>query len=897
MKQRGLIFGLIVLLIAGAIFTVATVRSTLGLDLVGGVRGVFRATSQEPGNKLTQADMDIALSVIQRRVNKLGVSEAQVQQKGLDQFIVEIPLPPNAEALHMTADTAMQQLNAVVAPAVLEFFEFPIDPVTKQEMITVEPGKLNAKGEESYTFFGPNGQPLTEKQALAQAKVFLTGKDLLPNAAAEYAEGNEPAVSHQFDDKGTQIFAQHTTEAKQREAQTGKPSHFGVLLDGKLITYPSVRSEILNGQAQISGGFSSLEEAQRLAAQLNSGALPVNLKPLQTSLVEATLGKSAVRTSIWAGVAGLILVVLFMWGYYRLPGLLASVALLIYSLLVFAIFKLIPVTMTLPGIAGFILSVGMAVDANILIFERLKEELRDGRTLRAGIDAGFNRAFTAIFDSNACTLITCGVLGYYGTGPVKGFAVTLAVGVIVSLFTAITVTRTFLHLLDNHGALQRPEYFGINVQWMGKWAQGKDIIGKRGRYYAISLAVIVPGIIFLGMGGLHRGVDFTGGDEWIIQSSQKLTDTAVARALQDAGIQRNHYDLQIGQSLQSGDRLATIHAKPGIIKPEAETTVLNSLHTAGITDAANASNEHIDPIIGKELELNALKAIAIASLLIVLYLSFRFSQGGFKDGLKYGVCAVIAMLHDVFVVVGLFAILGYFMGVEIDTNFVTAILTIIGFSVHDTIVIFDRVRENIRRRGKGEGFEDTYNRSIVQTAARSINTSFTVLLVLLALVLFGAPVIRWFNIALLVGIISGTYSSIFNASPLVVDWENIRRRSADTSSSSATAIKRGPATSTPAKGATGFGMTPAGAPKLSGTSGGAPRERVRPNGAGVSSQKVTLSSPIINPDEETESGSPTPTDGLSETEAETLASNQRPGAARVYRAPSGKTPPKRKQRH
>ena len=768
LKQREWMILLIAGLIIGSAITLWKVETHLGLDLVGGVRGVFLASSQTSAS-LTQRDMDTAVSVIDRRVNRLGVSEAQVQQKGTDQIIVEIPLAGQV-GKKMTADQAMDALMSVVKAAKLEFSELP-------DNIDVQPGKRNEKGEETFTFSGPNG-PMTEQEALAQGKVFITGADLLPNCQAQF-DPNDPsnyAVTMQFNDKGTLAEAQHSQAAKDREAATGKKQYFAIVLDGHLLTYPYVKSPILDGSGEISGGFPSLEDAQHLAVLLNAGALPVDLKPLQTSLIEATLGASAVRTSVWAGIFGLCLVVLFMWGYYRLPGVLASLALLIYSLLVFAIFKLIPVTLTLPGIAGFILSVGMAVDANILIFERLKEELRDGRTLRAAIDAGFSRAFTAIFDSNACTLITCGVLGFYGTGPVKGFAVTLAIGVITSLFTAITVTRTFLHFLDNLGALQKPEYFGIDIQWMGKWAQGRDIIGNRKFYYALSLAVIVPGLLFLCCGQLRRGVDFTGGNEWIIASRQHLSDATVGAALAKAGIPRNHYDLQIGSSLQTSENLATIHSQEGVVPQEIQPQVLANLHSAGVADAATASQEHIAPVIGKELEANAFKAVLIASLLIVIYLTFRFAQGGFKDGLKYGVCAVIAMLHDVFVVVGLFAIFGALMQIEIDTNFVTAILTIIGFSVHDTIVIFDRVRENLRRRPRGEGFQDTYNRSIIQTAARSINTSFTVLLVLVALIIFGAPVIRWFNIALLIGIISGTYSSIFNASPLVVDWQIIKRR-------------------------------------------------------------------------------------------------------------------------
>jgi len=832
LKQPKWVPPLIIILMVAAGVVIARVPVQLGLDLVGGVRGVFRAQSLTPGKVVTPDEMNTAIQVIDRRVNALGVSETQVQQKGTDQIIVEIPLTGKVKESHITAAEAENRLQSLVQAAVLNFIEMPSD-------IRVEPGPRNDKGQETFTYFGPDNKPIPESQALARAKIVLNGSDLQPNSKGEFSsdpsKGYEVAL--QFNDKGARIFGDYTT--------THVHKYFGITLDNRLLTYPIINEPIPDGRAVISGGFNSLEEAQTLAVLLNAGALPVKLVPIQTTVIEATLGQNSVRTSLWAGIAGLILVVFFMIAYYRLPGILASVALLIYAELLFAVFKAIPVTLTLPGIAGVILSVGMAVDANILIFERMKEEIRDGRTLRSAIDAGFKRALTAIVDSNACTLIACGVLGFYGTGPVKGFAITLAIGVIISLFTAVTVTRTLLHLLDNATGLQRPEFFGTNIQWMGKWAYlrngaPRDIIGNRRFYYLLSLAVIVPGLIFISMGYLHKGVDFTGGNEWVIQTRQPITEPVISKAMAAAKIPRTHYDLEIGRSLDSPENLATIHTKPGVFPKSLtalkamQSQILDTLHGLGVRDASTASDDHIDPIIGKELEFNALAAVLIASTLIVLYLTFRFHVGGnFKAGAKYGFCAIFAMLHDVLVVIGVFAILGYALQVEIDMNFVTAILTIIGFSVHDTIVIFDRVRENLYRRGKDETFEETYNKSIIQTAARSINTSFTVLLVLLALVFFGAPVIKWFIVALLVGITSGTYSSIFNASPLVVDWEHIKRRrerslSAAVTRASSGATAGGKSASAVRPG--GFGA-PAQTSRTNGANGGAARPQS--TGAGV----------------------------------------------------------------
>jgi preprotein translocase SecF subunit len=424
---------------------------------------------------------------------------------------------------------------------------------------------------------------------------------------------------------------------------------------------------------------------------------------------------------------------------------------------------------------------------------------------------------------------------------------------------------------------------------MGKWAQGKDIIGSRKWFYMLSLAVIVPGLLFLCAGQLKRGVDFTGGNEWIIASQQRVTDREVTKALTEAGIARSHYDMQIGRDLRSGDIQVTVHSKPNEVPQSIQPKVLANLQALGVKDARTVENEMVEPLIGREQEQNAFLAVVIASILIVLYLSFRFAQGGFKEGLKYGVCAVIAMLHDVFVVVGLFAIFGFFMGIEVDMTFVTAVLTIIGFSVHDTIVIFDRVRENLRKRSRDETFDHVYNRSIIQTAARSINTSFTVILVLMALVLFGAPVIRWFNIALLIGIISGTYSSIFNASPLVVDWQHIKRRrelalrtasktaAATTMKSSATQVKSGAA---PARPSTGSATL---------------RER-----GGFGSRPANSTSPGTEPSDITpEASAEAATPGEVGADAGGWPDRSRQGSGQPARArpSSGRVSPRRKQRH
>ena len=625
--------------------------------------------------------------------------------------------------------------------------------------------------------FGWNGL-LTDALSANGGKPIMTGADLEPKSSAHLSgTGSTPAVSQVFNSAGQAAFAKFTTE------HTGEI--MGIVLDDAILSAPVIREPILDGEGEISGGFANLKEAQSLSNLLNAGALPIPLEQVQTQSIEASLGKGAVTKSIVAGLVGLALVLLFMLAYYRLPGLLADIALLIYALFTLAIFKgalswLFPglvVTLTLPGIAGFILSIGMAVDANILIFERLKEELREGKALRPAIDAAFKRAFTAIRDSNICTCITCIVLLSLGTASVRGFALTLLIGVLVSLFSAITVTRTLLYLLvDLFPSLAKnPALFGLNVRSLigrteaeGNRA-GVNIIGRRKVFYGLSLAIIVPGLIFLALGGLKPSIEFKSGTQIQVQYPKSVTMGDVQHALEEQGFK--HETVQMAE----GGTTAIVSVPDKSKEASKQTNpVYNRLMTALKTlgPATEQSFGNVDPVISSEVTSNAIQAVIMASALIVLYLALVFGIGGFVAGLRLGTSAVVALLHDVLVLLGAFAIFGYFLGWEVDSLFITAMLTVIGFSVHDTVVIFDRVRENLRHKARGENFESLVNRSIGQTLARSINTSLTVVMTLVALVVLGGQTTRLLNVALLIGILSGTYSSIFNAASILVDWEN-----------------------------------------------------------------------------------------------------------------------------
>jgi len=783
---------LIIALVIGAAVVVSKIPMRRGLDLAGGIRVVLQAEKlvDEEGKPLSasaKADKMAAVErVITNRIKGIGgVAEPRVQRQSSDRIVVEMPgIEDREKALAELQSTAQLEFYW------LKYVESRRNRSAPWEMLQAEP---QPDGTEIFAFRNKENEiikgdtPEHQKEILLKVvnaydpvlnpkgeKPLMTGNDLKPESKGDLGQGSEPEIRFVLTPKGTGIFADFT----RRHVD----DIVAVFLGGRLITAPNIKEPITNGEGVITG-FSTLEEATRKAEFLNAGALPVPLHVVQLDDVEATLGKETVNQAIMAGILGLGLVLLFMLGYYRLPGLLADVALSIYALLTFALYKALGVTMTLPGFAGFILSIGMAVDANILIFERLKEELKSGKTLRASIDAGFNRAFTAIFDSNVCTIITAIVLYKFATGMVQSFALTLGLGVVLSMFTAITVTRTFLHLLVTQEWAQKPSWFGLSTSWFHRWQP--NIVARRNWFFALSAAVIVPGLVFYLVNfsqigsGLRPGIEFQPGTTMQMSFSRKVTVTDVHRVVADQGVEN---EVQISKGKAGG---ATAFIRTRLVP--GNTTRSSQEYTAKVDSIkgelgkaygklGNVQVSTVGPTVSKELTQNAIWAVLIAGIAIVIYLSSRFAIGGFLNGLKYGVCAIVATFHDVLVITGIFAITGYFLHWEIDTLFVTAVLTMIGFSTHDTIVVFDRIRENLRHRLRGEDYEGLTNRSILQTFARSINTSFTVVLTVAALLIFGGPIIRHFYVALIAGIVSGTYSSIFNATPLVVVWEGISAR-------------------------------------------------------------------------------------------------------------------------
>ncbi len=741
------LFAVIIVLVAIASFIVASRPMRRGLDLAGGLRVVYEARPEKPGDYSPNTQRSI-LRILERRLNGPGITEPVIHSKGDKQFIVEIPDVKNKEAI----------AERLVRPVQLEFRYLRLvqsdrNPQAPYTMVVPQGDDTD------YTFTDREGKDVPESEVLAKSERILTGADLTDKAAADIS-GMKSIVRIEFKDEGKDKFAEFTRRHVDEI--------LAIVLNGKILSAPSINEAILGGSAQISGNFTA-EEAQQLAEDLNAGALPVPLVIVEQNSVEATLGRQYVNQSVEAGLWGIGLVVVFMLVYYLLPGFIAVLALAMYALFTFAIYKAMGVTMTLPGLAGFILSIGMAVDANILIFERMKEELRAGKTLHNAIDAGFNRAWTAILDSNVCTLITCLVLIALTSGPVVGFAKTLGIGVLVSMFTAVTVSRTLLHLITGMGFAQNVKLYGLGLQW-GSGGFAVDIIGKRGLWLTFSGILIAAAVFFLATHGLQCGIDFTGGSMLQLSSQEALTAPAVTEKLAAAGFETQ---VQISKESTGGYRAY-------VKSPLKETADVQNLKNAIATELPGAkvvTTDMVGPSISKEITRNAVLAVIVAMIAILIYLSFRFALGGFVAGLRFGACAVMALAHDVTVVLGASALFGKLYGWEIDGSYVTAVLTMVGYSVHDTIVVFDRVRENLKLRLRGETYEQVVNRSILETFARSINTSLTIVFVLATLMIWGGSVIRHFNAVLLVGIVAGTYSSIFIASSLLVVWEKLATRS------------------------------------------------------------------------------------------------------------------------
>lgn len=752
-----------------------------GLDLQGGLQVVLEADL--PQEQLTSDSMEAARIVVDNRVNGLGVTEPLVQLQGSNRMIVELPGISDPElAIRTLRETGLLEfVNAgrvPVAPGTEIQTSFgggkagATQPVTGTTTVTSTNEITGSAAVTSTT-------PATSTATAPPEQIYetiITGSDLDQVGNAGFNPDRRVVeIPFTLKGEGGRRFGEYTG------ANIG--SYLCIVLDKKVLSCPTVQARI-DTSGVISLGGDSLEKGQALAIQLRYGALPVPLKIVENRTIGPTLGQDSVQRSIHAGIIGLTVVSLFMLIYYRLPGFMAVLALTVYGLLNFGLYKIIPVTLTLPAITGFILSVGIAVDGNILVFERLKEELRAGRTLKIAMELAFNRAWPSIRDSAISTLITCLILFWFGSnfgaGVVKGFAITLALGEMIHLFTVITVTRNFLRVMlviAGEGLKNNPFLMGLNIhkgeQTAPGWASWLfDIVGKRKWYYLLSLAIIVPGLIGMIVSQIQFGtplklsIDFTSGSLLELQFEQAVQPGQVRQIFADFVYNGVDYkDTSVTTAEQLGQQTILIRSKylDDTAKAEVQARIRDQLG-----DFTELRFDSVGPAIGQEVAQAGTLAITFAAIAILLYLVFAFRS--VPNAFRYGVAAVVAMVHDILVTAGLFSIAGLVAGWEVSALFLTALLTVIGYSVHDTIIVFDRLRENLPRH-RNEPFDTVCNRAILETLDRSLATSISTLFVVTAVLLFGGATMRQFIAVILLGIVSGTYSSIFNAVAILVSWQ------------------------------------------------------------------------------------------------------------------------------
>jgi SecD/SecF fusion protein len=643
----------------------------------------------------------------------------------------------------------------------------------KVEAVRVNPGTVivQARPEEDST-----GKILNESPNsfyVLNDDPVLEGKDIT-NPTQSFDEGaggnGQPNVTFGFDSHGKTVFEKVTKEIAHRGQEAQLPGvshvealqHFAVVLDGQLITVPSIDFsqypegiDSSNG-SEISGGF-TITSAQNLANELQSGALPVKLVLISKSQVSATLGKEALSQGLLAGVAGFLVVCLFLLTFYRLLGMIAVGGLLIYGAYFYGLVKLIPVTLTLPGIAGLILTIGVCADANIVIFERVKEEIRGGRSVISGIATGYKHGFAAIVDANVVTVMTAFILFALATAEVKGFAFMLGIGTLVSLFTAVLATQAALGAMSQSPAVTHPAALGTRRRGQG-WRF--DFMGASRWFFSMSGTILLVGALAIGGRGLHFGIDFTSGTR--IQTAitrPGVSEGEVAKLITAAGYSNAEVQKFSNESVgKNGFQISTKTLSPEKVK-NVESALSTKFAYNSKPGIKNFSSTSIGPTFGKTVANSAVIAIIASLLVISAYIALRFEW-------KYAVPVLIALMHDLLITAGVYSLTGR----EVTTATVAALLTILGYSLYDTIIVFDRVRENVPRMPRA-AFSQILNRSMSEVLTRSLATSFCTLLPVLSLLLFGGPTLKDFAFALMVGIASGAYSSIFIASPVLMHWK------------------------------------------------------------------------------------------------------------------------------
>jgi len=686
----------------------------LGLDLKGGMQLVLQVDmSKVPENQREDVTERVA-EVVRNRIDEFGVVEPEISTQGKDQVVVKLPgITDRERAIQIAGRTAHLEFRLVS------------DDVNLSSQLEkgVAPKGFEVKKVKDATM---------EDQLLVSKEAVLTGEKLT-NAAVGFDQYGKPMVELSFDKDGAKIFDRVTFQNIGRR--------LAIVLDGVVHSAPVIRDRISGGNAQISGGFTN-EEAKDLALVLRAGALPAPVKIIEERTIGPSLGRDSIEKSVKAGLFGLAAVVIFMCIYYQLCGLIASIGLLFYTVVVLGAMGMMGATLTLPGIAGFILSIGMAVDANVLIFERIREEVALGKGSRAAVSAGYHKAFGAIFDSNITTLITSVILFIFGTGPVQGFAVTLSIGIVASMISALVVTRVIFDFLTSRNA-------NLKLSMLNFFKK-TNIPFLKGRFFAYGFSIIVLGIgiaSYVMRSSESYGVEFTGGTFTQLKFEQTV-DTAKFReelAKENVG----SFSLQ-----QVGVDVENVYAVK--FAGHEVTPVENAAKRLAVPYQLQRV-DLVGPIVSADLQKKAMLAVLWSCLGILIYVTFRF-----KFQFSFG--AVVALVHDAIFAFGIFMLTGH----EINLPIVAALLTIIGFSVNDTIVTFDRLRDNMKIMRK-ESFVDIVNLSVNQTLGRTILTTATVVFSTSCIYFFGGSEIKDFAFILLLGFGVGIYSTVFVASAIVVD--------------------------------------------------------------------------------------------------------------------------------
>lgn len=672
-----------------------------GLDINGGVYVVMEAQTDLTGEELKTL-MEQTRAVLDNRVNQLGVAEASVTIEGEKRLRVEIP----------GVDDAEEAIEAIGRTAQLQF-------------------------------------------VLADGTVIVDGSHVKDAGVATDGAGYK--IYLEFNSDGADLFAEGTRQALSGETSVNidgmLANEIAIVLDNEIISHPTVNEVIPDGKCEISGNYTQ-EEASTTAALIRGGALPVELVEIQTSIQSATVGADALDKSVVAGGIGLVLVFALMLIFYGMLGVVADVALALYVIIYIWSMIGMGVVLTLPGIAALILSIGMAVDANVIIFARIKEEIGAGKSIRVSVNSGFKNALTTVLDAQITTLIAAVVLYEVGTTSVKGFALTLMIGIVISIFTAVVITQLFISLLAESEKFAKNKFFGVNEDGSPKQLMNYNFtfIKNRKIYYIVSATIIIVGLLFAFIGGMNYGIDFTGGTMIQVDMGEYIPSDDIEDTLKDfdldptivyAGDDNHEIVIKTIESLDNNER----------------GEVVNALAEAyGITEDDVLASEQFGPSVGDELKKNAVIAVVIASIGMLIYVIFRFKSW------KFGAASILGVLHDVLMVIAFYAIFGF----TVNNPFIAAILTLVGYSINDTIVIFDRIRENKKLSPK-ENTASLIDRSLNQTLNRTIMTSLTTLIVMIPLCIMVSESIREFIIPLMVGVIVGCMSSIFICSPLYYD--------------------------------------------------------------------------------------------------------------------------------